>query len=155
MVNLANEVQKGLNLGLNSWSEVPEEVEDYADTNQAVLFVVGGENLHSDLQEFLHEGAEDLAVRQAVEDLHHDVAELVLGRIRVLRLRNLQENHRERPEVAFQKVQVLGRVRYFEAVTNLHRHLKPLLNRDIGLDEIPRVQLEILNRTHGDGAGKP
>ena len=48
LVNLANEVQKGLNLGLYSWPEVPEEVEDYADTNQAVLFVVRGEHLHSD-----------------------------------------------------------------------------------------------------------
>lgn len=124
LINPADEVEEGLNLGLEAGAEVAEEVEDDADADEAVLLVVSGEDVHGDLEEVLDEGAEDLAVGEAVEDLDDHVAELVLGVVAELRRRPLQQDRREGAEVAPEEVEVIRRVRDLEAVSDLHRHLE-------------------------------
>lgn len=60
---------------------------------------------------------------EAIEDLHHHVAKLVLNRLCELRGRHLRQDSRERPEVAAEKVEVFGGVGYLQAVSDLHGHL--------------------------------
>jgi hypothetical protein len=89
LVNFTHEIEERLNIIFQARPEVPEEVEYDSDTNQTVLFVIRGEHVHCYLQEVLDKGTKHFSVRKAVEDLHHDVPELVLRVINGLRLCDL------------------------------------------------------------------
>ena len=93
LVDLADKVQKRLNLVLQRGPKVPKKVEDYPNTNQPVLFVIRGEHLHRDFQEVLNKGTKNLTVRKTVKDLNDDVPQLVLGVIDELRLGDPEEDH--------------------------------------------------------------
>lgn len=78
MVNGADEVKKGLDLGFNSRAEVAKEIKDDANGDESVVLIILGEDLEGKLEEILDEGAQDLAMGQPVQDLDHHVAKLVL-----------------------------------------------------------------------------
>lgn len=149
LIDMQYEIKKRLDLGLDGGPEVAEEIEDDADGDQGVVLVVVGEDLKGELEELLDDGAEDLAVREAVEDLDDDVPELVLDVLRQLRGRDLGEDELERVKIAFEEIQVLARVGDLEAVSDLHHHLKPRLNREFGFDEALGVKLVVEDGSHG------
>lgn len=143
-----DEVEEGLDLGLDGGAEVAEEVEDDADGDEGVVLVVLGEDVEGELEEVLDEGTEDLRVREAVEDLHHHVAQLVLDVLLELGLRQMRQDRRERPEVALEEVEVLRRVRDLQAVPHLHHHLQPHLHREVWLHEALGVLLVVEDGRH-------
>lgn len=130
-VDVADKVEEGLDLRFNGGAEVAEEVENDANGDEGIILIVVGEYMKGELEKVLNKRAEHLTVGEAVEDLHHDISELVLCALCPLWRRQLPQDRGERPEVAFQKVQVLRRVRNLQVVPHLHHHLQPHLRRCI------------------------
>lgn len=112
-----------------------------------------GEHLQGELEEFLHKGPEDLAVGEAVQDLHHHIPKLVLRVLRKLGYRQIGQDHREGTEIALEEVEVLRGVRDLQAIPHLHHHLQPNLHRELRLDEALSVLLIVEDRSHPGSVG--
>lgn len=118
-----NEVKERLHLRLDGRAEIAQKVEHDSDGQKGVVLVVLREHTERELEQVLHEGPEHLAVRKPVEDLDHDVAQLVLGIFCALWRGEGAQDGREGPEVATEEVEVVRSVCHLQAVPNFHHEL--------------------------------
>ena len=103
------------------------EVEDDAQADERVLLVFALERTHREVQQLLVIWTQDLIVWQPVEYLEHHVAQLVLGVVRYLRRRRLEQLLEHRQE-ALEEVLIFGRVNDFYRVPDLRRQLQLFLD---------------------------
>lgn len=153
MVNSTHKIKKRLDLRLDGGSEVSQQIEDDPNRDKRDILIIVGEDLKGELEKLLNEGAEDLSVREAVEDLDDHVPELVLGVLGELRGGDVGEYDLEGVEVAFEEVEVLGGVGDLEAVADLHDHLEASCDWEVGLHEALGVELVVEDGRHGRGRG--